>query len=61
MQDERDIAETLTYIAGRPELFSKEEMVGLMKEAAQVIRDLRLLVGAWQKLELKESDPKGNA
>ena len=44
-ENDDDIIGQLAYVSAHPEVFSKEDMVNVMKAAAAVILELRMEVG----------------
>lgn len=56
-----DLADLLDQAAEAPTELTPEQAAFLLREAAQMIRDLRILVGIREEIELEDIEPKGRA
>lgn len=57
----RDLVELLEAAAASPNEVTPEGMSFLLREAAEMIRTLRVLVGIREEIELEDMEPKGRA
>lgn len=57
----RDLPDLLDQVAGAPAEMTPDATAYLLREAAQMIRDLRILVGIREEIELEDMEPKGRA
>lgn len=59
--DRPDLVDILEEAAASPGEVTPEGMAFLLREAAEMIRTLRVLVGIREEIELEDIEPKGRA